>query len=505
VETLTKKAPQTASPPEMGQPVSVPKIWSFVAASVLAAFYLATSLYIASHLLFWIDEVVTVRVAWLPRWVTIWTALGHAADSLPPIYYLIVRGFGNLFGHNEVAARLPSALAMAAGLLITFDCARRLTDGLNGLIALSILPCSFLPYYGYEARPYALYFMFSALALWVWTCTRADRKSSAILFGVVLALAVMVHYYAVLILVPYALWELFRWRPWQPPSAKLIAGLLGAVVPAVLLSPLILSFGHRFGADFYAPPSFVGLRGFYSALFPDGMFLLAMAMIWTLLAANQDDRVEPEPMRQGELIGWLFLCIPLVGFILARLETNAFVARYFICVLPGIAVAFSCWTWRHFRDSYRVSAGILVLLTAMGVLQQLHTARHLESVMPSQVLAESRQYLSLEGSLFQDGKKFIVFSNSWLFMAGQYYSRYPEDCIFLLDSDKANSTNLAVKVALNLASYYPLQFWKFDNLKQHVRETALIQPTRDTLEALKQAGFKVETRFDKPLEVVYLK
>src|SRR5271157_2609615 len=489
----------------MGQPEGVPKIWSFVAAAVLAAFYLATSLYIASHRLLWIDEIVTVYIAWLPRWVTIWTALGHAVDSLPPIYYLIVRAFGNLFGHNEVAARLPSALAMAAGLLITFDCARRLTDGLHGLIALSVLQCSFLPYYGYEARPYAIYFMFSALALWIWTCTRADRKSAAILFGVVLALAVTVHYYAVLVIVPYALWELSRWRPWQPPSLKLIAGVLGAVVPAVLLSPLILSFGHRFGADFWAPASFLGLRWVYTGLFPDGLFLLTMAMIWTLLAANRDDQVELAPMRSGELIGWLFLCIPLVGFVLARLKTHAFVPRYFICVLPGIAVAFSCWTRRHFRDSYRVSAGILVLLTVMGVLQQLHTARHPESIMPMEILTASRQYLSLEDSLFQDGKKFVVFSNSWLFMAGQYYSRYPEDCIFLLDSDKANSTNLGVNLALNLASYHPLQFWKIDNLKQHARETALIQPTRNTLETLEQAGFKFETRFDNPREVVYLK
>ena len=72
METLTKKTPQTASPPEMGQPVGVPKVWSFVAAAFPTAFYLATSLYIASHRLLWIDEIVTFRVAWLPRCVTIW-------------------------------------------------------------------------------------------------------------------------------------------------------------------------------------------------------------------------------------------------------------------------------------------------------------------------------------------------------------------------------------------------------------------------------------------------
>jgi 4-amino-4-deoxy-L-arabinose transferase-like glycosyltransferase len=95
-------------------------VWSLIAALLMAAFYLITSLYIDSHRLFWYDEIFTVRIAWLPHWTTIWAALHHAIDAQPPLYYLVVRTFGKLFGHSEVAARLPSSLAMVAGLLITF-------------------------------------------------------------------------------------------------------------------------------------------------------------------------------------------------------------------------------------------------------------------------------------------------------------------------------------------------------------------------------------------------
>ena len=146
-------------------------------AALLAVFYFATSIYIASHRLFWFDEFFTIRIAQLPTWSAIWTALSHGADSLTPFYYMLVRAFGTLFGRSEVVARLPSALAMAVGLLLTFDCARRLSDGLHGLIALSVLTCSFLPYYGYEARSYAIYFMFAALGLWVWTRTSATSEA----------------------------------------------------------------------------------------------------------------------------------------------------------------------------------------------------------------------------------------------------------------------------------------------------------------------------------------
>src|SRR5271166_6970160 len=186
---------------------------SFCAAAMLAAFYLTTSIYIGSHRLFWYDEIVTAHLAGLPNLATIFDALGHGADGLPPGYYILAMTTQKLFGSSEVVARLPSALAMTAGLLITFDCARRLSDGLHGLIALSVLTCSFLPYYGYEARSYAIYFMLAALALWVWTKTATDSKLWAILFGAVLCLGVTFHYYAVLLLVPYGLWELYHWKP----------------------------------------------------------------------------------------------------------------------------------------------------------------------------------------------------------------------------------------------------------------------------------------------------
>jgi 4-amino-4-deoxy-L-arabinose transferase-like glycosyltransferase len=478
-------------------------ILAFLAAIVLAAFYLATSIYVASNRLFWMDEIVTVDVAWLPQWGTILTALGHAADSLPPMYYWVVRFSGDMFGHSELAARLPSAVAMVAGLLITFDCARRLTDGLHGLIALSLLGCSFLPYYGYEARSYAIYFMLSALGLWIWTCTRDDRVWPAVLFGVVLGLAVAVHYYAVLLIVPYALLELYRWKPWQRPSAKLIAGILGAVVGVVLLWRLMSSFASRYGGEFWARPSLDTSGSVYAALFPDGLLLLAISMVWVVLRPNP--RFEPQPMQSSELLGWFFLCIPLAGFVLAKVKTHAFLPRYFICVLPGVAVAFACLLWRHFRNSYRVSAGILLLLISMGVSKQVQAVRRLDTIMPVQAQARARQYLQVEDSLFKDGKKFMVFSNNWLFMAGRYYSGHPENCIFLLDSDPGNSSNLGVSLALGLASYYPLRFWTVDDLKQHIGESALIQPTPDTVDALKRAGFEVDTRFDKPLEVGYPK
>ncbi|HEY5173996.1 MAG TPA: glycosyltransferase family 39 protein [Terriglobales bacterium] len=509
MQTSSKETVQAASSPKTNHAGSPRTAGSFGAAAILAAFYFATSIYIASHRVFWFDELFTMHIARLPDIKAIWTALGHGADSLPPTYYMVVRLFGDLFGNSEVAARLPSALALAAGLLLIFDCARRLTDGLHGLIALSVATCSFLPYYGYEARSYALYFMLSALALWVWFCTRDDKKSSAIFFGVVLCLGVTMHYYFVLCLVPFAIWEILRGKRGQLASPKLIAGFVGAIVPAALLSPIILSFSHKFSTGFWNRPSLGELRTIFPQLFPDGLFLLVLIVIWIVLSDSEKKNVALQPMQAGEVIGWLFLVIPLVGFLLAEWKTNAFFSRYFIGVLPGVGVAFSCWVWRHFRNASMVSVGIFLLLAGWGMATQMTVARHPESIEATGI----RPYLELESSLAIEGKRYFVFSNPLLFLEAQYYSSHPEQCILLLPSDFTQEVDprrttpdpyLHQRLELNLSQYYPMQFWRIDDLRKHAADAALIEAPPDILKEVKQAGFSVEMRFSTPLVVAYL-
>ena len=506
MQTINEAALQDTSLPEARQTMNRAGAGSVVAAAVLATFYLVTSIYVSSHRLLWFDEVFTVHMARLPDWATILAALSHGADSLPPAYYLVVRTFGKLLGRGEVAVRLPSTLAMVATLLIIFDCARRLSDGLHGLIALALASIP-LAGEGFEARSYAIYIMLAALALWVWTYTGVSEKMSAILFGMVLFLAVSFHYYAVLLLVPYALWEISRWRPWQRPSPKLIAGVIGVVVPAALLSHFILSFSRKFATGFWSRPSLRELTEIYSHIFVGGLFILALIAIWIVLVDRKNKSFLLESMPSGEVVGWLFLCIPLAGFIAAELKTNAFAVRYFLVLVPGVAVAFSCWVWRNFRDAPRVSLGIFLLLATWGVANEMQVV-----LQPSVVETPgTRAYLGLEGTLRDEGKRFLVFSDPFLFLEAQYYSKYPGECILLLPPDFEKEVSagrpdpyMHQRVEQILSHYYPLQFWRTGQLREHAQQAALIKPAPDVLQAMEQAGFDAKVRFSQPVKVVYL-
>jgi uncharacterized membrane protein len=489
---------------------------SLVTAALLAAFYLATSIYIGSQRVFWFDELFTIHIARLADLKTMWTALSHGADSQPPFYYMLVRFFGLLFGSSEAAARLPSALGMTAGLLVIFDCVRRLADGPHGLIAMAAATCSLLPYYGYEARPYGIYFLLAALALWVWLCLRHNEKLAALLFGMVMCAGVTMHYYFILCLVPYTIWDLFFGKRGQLASRKLIAGYAGAAVSFALLSPLILAFSHNFATGFWNRPSISALRGIFPQLYPDGLSMLVVIAIFIVLADSNTEKMDLPPMEQGEALGWLFLCIPLAGFVVAELKSNAFYGRYFIGVLPGVAVAFALWTWRHFRNALRLSLGVFLILALWGAATQARTVLHPHSVEATGI----REFLELQSPLTLDRKSYIVFSSPLLFIEAQYYAEHPEQCILLLPAgyiegaeqrreptdDVVHDASMgSYALEVGLSHYYPLQFWRIDDLKNHAADVALVEPTRETLNQVRDAGLTPVVQSSKTLAVAYLR
>jgi hypothetical protein len=479
------------------------EIWSYIAAALFAGFFLVTSIQIAAHRLLWFDEILTVIISHVDGLSKMLQALAHVDNNMPVLYFLVVHGFNGLVAHAEVAARLPSALAMTAGMLIVFDCARRLADGLHGLIAMSLLACSFLPYFGYEARSYGIYFMLAALAFWVWLHVKG-KWQSPVLFAALLFLAIMFHYYAVFCLVPYAAWEASRWQRWRMPSARLISGVLAVCCAAAVLLPQMAG-AKRYSAIFWSPPSLFKLRTVFSIIFPDGLLLLALILIWIALTTRVRRNAPAAAAEAGECIGWLNLLIPFAGYVVAKLATNAFVDRYFMGLLPGVAVAFACLVRRHFREARLVSFGILAILAAFGVATQLLTLRHPELIDPYQQQTLTRQTLQMEAAMQSEGKHFILLTDGLLFLPLNYYARHPEQYVLLVPSAEAAESSNTIRYTVGLGRYRPMRFWNLEELKSHIRETALLRPSPQSLRILKDAGIETTVRFTDPMEVDYLR
>jgi hypothetical protein len=470
---------------------------------LLVAFYLLSSLWIASHRRFWYDEISTVLIARLPGWTVIWKAIGSAADVLPPTYFMLVRLFDGPLGPAEFAARLPSSLALAAGLLVVFDCSRRLTDNLHALAALAVLSCSLLPYYGYEARPYAIYFLLVAVELWLWCHTPDDGKWPAFFFGLTAFLAFSVHYYSALCLIPFGAIEVSRWKPWRRPSAKLLAGGLGVLCGLILFSGQILA-ARTVSSGFWAPPSFGVLRLAFGEFFPDGLFIGAAAVIWIAWANRSEKRII-EPMVSSERLGWYFFLILFAGFAAAKLVTNAFYNRYFIGLLPGIALAVSCALWRHFRLRPDVSAGIVLLMVLFGAGKQIVVMGRSWAIEPPSNFggtARLSETLAWEDVVREDGKKYVaVPADIVLGVEARYYSKHPEYYAFVLTPHMT----VVGRVHQNIAKFHAMRFWSLEDLRTAARDTALINPSDEILKAMTDAGLQVQQVAAKRITVIYLR
>jgi hypothetical protein len=463
---------------------------SWFGAGLFALTFLLTDIHIAQRRLFWYDEIGTLELMKLPDLSTFWHVQNSfRGDSAPAAYVLLVRLVYQLSGHAEIGVRLLSAVAMMITLVVTFDCARRLTDGVHGLIAQCVMASSFFTYYGYEGRSYALAVLFIVIALWLWLHTQEESRGASVAFGVAIFGAVSMHFNSVLAMVPFGFWEVYRWRPWQKPSPKFLAGMVGLLC-AVGIAAQQVRMMHSVGrapASSWSAPSFAALVRVFSQMFPAGLFVLAVFVILRCLVGGV-----AKPMANSERLCWLFLTIPLVGFILAMAVTKSFYNRYLISTLPGVAVGFGCLVERHFRG--RVSIAFLAFLSVLAIGRQTRDARGVEEIEPISAPDQqlhTRQAMAVEDTLLRDGKRVII-TDQMVVRALRYYSRHPE----LYASYGPNDDPY-------FCQYLGSACWSLDMAKAHASDLASIYPSGRFLLAMTEAGFQATVKLPDPMVVYF--
>src|SRR5258708_24465302 len=178
----------------------------------------------------WFDEVLTVILCRLPNVSKLWQALDSAADTNPPLFYLVA-GWARLFiPDDHVAYRLPSIL----GLLITVFCiylilSRRI-DRLSALVGATFLLCTQMVTFADEARPYTLMIGFISIAILAWQ--HIDRSwIYSLILCLALAIALSLHNYAVLVWPACVLAEAMVWISHRRLRINIWMGLIAGAMP----------------------------------------------------------------------------------------------------------------------------------------------------------------------------------------------------------------------------------------------------------------------------------
>jgi 4-amino-4-deoxy-L-arabinose transferase-like glycosyltransferase len=184
---------------------------------------------------FWYDESYSSFLVRLPIKV-MFTTLGHT-ESTPPLYYALAFVWSHVFSPGEVGLRSLSAFLGTATVPVAYILGRELSSPRVGLMAAGFTASSpLLVWYSQEARAYALLVFLGALGLLAFLRALEQPVGTRLAaWSAVSALALTAHYFALVLVLPQAVWLLVRgWR-----RATTWLSLAAVIATGVGLIPLI--------------------------------------------------------------------------------------------------------------------------------------------------------------------------------------------------------------------------------------------------------------------------
>jgi hypothetical protein len=165
-------------------------------------FALFLRLYHISQQSFWFDEAfawhIVIQPDMFPR---------IAADTHPPLFYLLLRGWMTIMGDSELALRSLSAFISTVTVAVMFPLGREIAKKLGmGLVFIPITAMLFFAlndadiFHAQEARNYALYNLLGASSVWLYLrWTRTQSRAVWLMWSGCIALLVYTHYQGVFI------------------------------------------------------------------------------------------------------------------------------------------------------------------------------------------------------------------------------------------------------------------------------------------------------------------
>jgi len=232
------------------------------------------------HQSLWYDETFTAFVV-QSSWSHLFQIV--AADTHPPLYYLVVKLWTLVAGTGEAALRIPSAVVGTASIPVTWALARRVAPGPTSLLAallVAVAPVGVMM--SQDARMYALLGLLAAGAT-VALDRAADtgRPTAWAGYAGLIVLTVYTHYLGVLVVAAHGLWVILYRRP------RTAAWLACAGAAAVLYVPWLpvvygqVALAHaQFLVGWYPQPLYLSVTDLLG-LFAFGGSLFGAATVFT--------------------------------------------------------------------------------------------------------------------------------------------------------------------------------------------------------------------------------
>ena len=357
---------------EENEPVSSRQLtWNTVVGiALVSAVYFADIFLKASRKCFWLDELFTTYLCRLPSFKSTWAAVLNGADFNPPLLYLLTRGTQRLFGEGLIATRLPAMVGVWLFGVCLFLFVSRRAGVISGFVAGTFPFFTLAQYYAYEARAHGIVLGWCGLTLICWqrSAEAGARKLWIVGFGLCLVGALLTHVYAVYLLFPFGLVELYNLF-----RGRLNLGIVTALMSALVLVTLTVYLplfrvysSANIPATFYPASHDLFQRFLVAALGPAMDVLLLLLLLFAVEGTWRTSRataVAAIPRREV-LLAAGFACIPVLGMIGCKISHGPFFDRYFLSSIAGYAIflGFASSRWPVGSWTANGLAGCLFLL-----------------------------------------------------------------------------------------------------------------------------------------------
>ncbi len=310
--------------------------------TAFSIFYFTDVLLRASAKYFWFDEIFTLYLSRLSPG-ELWTALEAAVDNNPPLFYWFTKAGIALAGENRIGLRLPEVIAFWVFCLCAFWFVNRRAGVVAGFIAMVFPLFTGAFFYAYDARPHGIVLGFAGLCVICWEKVQQGGRRRGlwlVLMSLVLFAAFMNHCYAVVLVIPFALVELFNTATARRPDAGVWAALVLpvlAVVPVYL--PLLRGVHQLLQGTMHAsvfPANWQQVARFYHFLLDPAFLMVLTAFAFAFIGTFVGG---PRPIVvavRDFVLALGFLALPAAGVVLGKAVHAPYVYRYFLSALLGV-------------------------------------------------------------------------------------------------------------------------------------------------------------------------
>lgn len=404
-------SPQTPSSKEIGLKGPVDATNALIVLGVTAVLLLGVAMRIFVSSSLWLDEALTVNIARVP--------LGSLAatlkvDGAPPLYYVLLHFWMQVFGESDAAVRafpallgvLTFPLAFLAGKKVFSDDERRARE-VGWLVLLLVAASPYAIRYSSENRMYVLVIDLVFIG-YIFFRAALQRPSLGSLLGISLVTAALLYtnYWCLYLVAVVGVATL--WRSIKAPTSEIKASrkiLVSLAVGVILFLPWFPIFefqrqhtGTPWGAAIAPTVAFAyTVLDFGGSSLSEGWPLAGLLFLAALLAlfgtARDERRIELD-VRTASRARWEWgigtIALGL-GVSLAYVSGTAFQTRYAAMCFPlyilAVAIGFTVLKDRRIR--YALLA-VVIVLGLVGGIRNARTDRTQATEIASTILSRSQ-------------------------------------------------------------------------------------------------------------------